>query len=282
MAAKTTASAGLTGAKVKPEKRTTGGITKAMAVHAKAKRLANDTAVAEKKGKKKLLSSKASIVTPATALASAPVTAPIKRKRVQPSTSAADVDAAALETRTPEKKQRRATATASTVAPPASEMRLAPDAASPLADDDRADDSLALANFRLAPATLEALRAKGVSALFPIQAATFDLIYDGCDLIGRARTGMGKTLAFSLPIVGRILELHRTDPSLRAPRRPPIALVMAPTRELAQQVAIELASVARGIETLCVYGGSPMGPQCNSLRAGIDVLVGTPGAPPHP
>ena len=144
-----------------------------------------------------------------------------------------------------------------------------------LADDDREDDSLALSNFRLSEETIGALSKKGIKALFPIQAATFDLIYDGRDLIGRARTGMGKTLAFSLPIVQRILELRKSKPVSAG--RAPITLVMAPTRELAQQVSGEFASVAIGIVTLCVYGGSPMGPQCSSLRAGIDVLVGTPG-----
>ena len=73
-----------------------------------------------------------------------------------------------------------------------------------LADDDREGDELALQNFRLSGETLAALEKRGVKALFPIQAATFDLIFEGKDMIGRARTGMGKTLAFALPIVERI------------------------------------------------------------------------------
>mmetsp|Transcript_31634 Transcript_31634/g.78297 ORF Transcript_31634/g.78297 Transcript_31634/m.78297 type:complete len:679 (-) Transcript_31634:409-2445(-) len=146
-----------------------------------------------------------------------------------------------------------------------------------LADDVRGDPSLALSNFRLSPDTLTALRGRGVAALFPIQAATFDMIFDGADLIGRARTGMGKTLAFALPMIELIYKHKREDPATKARGHGPIGLVMAPTRELAQQVGREIETVSPTITLLCVYGGAPMGPQVSSLRSGVDVLVGTPG-----
>jgi len=90
-----------------------------------------------------------------------------------------------------------------------------------------------------------ALEARGIQALFPIQSATFDLIFGGDDLIGRAHTGCGKTLAFALPTIERLLGLKKVDRSLPKPCRP-LALVLAPTRELAQQVGREFAAVASG------------------------------------
>ena len=112
--------------------------------------------------------------------------------------------------------------------------------------------------------------------LFPIQAATFDLLFkQQKDCIGRARTGMGKTLAFALPLIERVL-LARSDGRSRHGRYP-LALVMAPTRELAQQVSNEIESVAGHLTCLCVYGGTPFGPSCTTLRSGTDAIIGTPG-----
>jgi len=145
--------------------------------------------------------------------------------------------------------------------------------ASTFQDDVRGDPALALEKFDFSADTLAALRARGVESLFPIQAATFKLIKEGKDVIGRARTGMGKTLAFGLPTIERLYQLRRDEGWTSAPR----ALVMAPTRELAQQVAKELSVVAPKLSLLCVYGGSAMGPQCNALRNGVDLIVGTPG-----
>ena len=79
---------------------------------------------------------------------------------------------------------------------------------------------------------------------------------------------MGKTLAFGLPTIERLYQLRRDEGWTSAPR----ALVMAPTRELAQQVAKELSVVAPKLSLLCVYGGSAMGPQCNALRNGVDLI----------
>jgi superfamily II DNA/RNA helicase len=100
----------------------------------------------------------------------------------------------------------------------------------------------------------------------------------GSDLVGRARTGSGKTLAFSLPIIESILRENAETGAGRGPRDPR-ALILAPTRELAKQVAIELQSATgKGqIEVCTVYGGTPIGAQIRQIQKGIDVLVGTPG-----
>ena len=111
-----------------------------------------------------------------------------------------------------------------------------------------------LSSFRLSRETVAALGARGVTGLFPIQEATFDVLYDGKDVIGRARTGMGKTLAFVLPIVER-LKLDAAASAVRG--RHPRVIVMAPTRELAKQVADDFVSVqGAGLVTLVVYGGT--------------------------
>jgi len=131
--------------------------------------------------------------------------------------------------------------------------------------------SKALQDFSLSSVTREALKVRGVKVLFPIQVATFATIfYEKKDLMARARTGTGKTLAFALPIIEALL----LGKSTREPR----ALVLAPTRELAQQVLGDFAEISRNrLKTLCVYGGSAYGPSCDALRRGVDVVVGTPG-----
>ena len=149
--------------------------------------------------------------------------------------------------------------------------------AASLDDDARGDERLALTRFNLSAETLGALSKRGVSALFPIQAACFDHLSAGKDLIGRARTGMGKTLAFALPLVEHVRALREQAGAVGKYGRAPLGLVMAPTRELAQQVSTEVVSVAPSLETVCVYGGSPMGPSCTQLRNGVDLVVGTPG-----
>ena len=118
------------------------------------------------------------------------------------------------------------------------------------------------------------LRASGIEALFPIQSATFNIILEGKDLIGRARTGQGKTLAFALPVI----EMLRADGG-GSGRRDPRVLVLAPTRELAKQVASEFDKFSKVVRlrTLCVYGGAPYEPQERALREGVDIVIGTPG-----
>jgi superfamily II DNA/RNA helicase len=121
----------------------------------------------------------------------------------------------------------------------------------------------------------EALEARGISRAFPIQSLTLPIALAGRDIIGQARTGTGKTLAFGIPL------LQRLTPGDGAP----LALVIVPTRELAIQVAGDLKAAgkllerggSRGARVLTVYGGRAYEPQIETLKAGVDVVVGTPG-----
>jgi ATP-dependent RNA helicase DeaD len=115
------------------------------------------------------------------------------------------------------------------------------------------------------------ITALGYEVATPVQAATFEPAMRGADLMVQSKTGTGKTTAFGLPLVERIrLDASRLDPQ---------ALVLCPTRELAMQVGEELAELGdpKGIRVLPIYGGAPMGPQLKTLKAGCDVVVGTPG-----
>ena len=120
-----------------------------------------------------------------------------------------------------------------------------------------------------------ALEAAGIHTTFPIQALTLPLAMNGQDIIGQARTGTGKTLAFGIPI------LHRLVTTLAGERaaKQPAALVIVPTRELAIQVTddIKQAGAQLGARVLTVYGGRAYEPQIDALAAGVDVVVGTPG-----
>ncbi len=102
----------------------------------------------------------------------------------------------------------------------------------------------------------------------------------GADVIGQARTGTGKTLAFGVPLLQRIVSpLDRDAYALLAEPGRPQALVVVPTRELALQVAgdLKLAGSKLGMRVLTVYGGRAYEPQIDALKSGIDVVVGTPG-----
>ncbi|CAN0165128.1 unnamed protein product [Pylaiella littoralis] len=128
--------------------------------------------------------------------------------------------------------------------------------------------------FDISETTKGHLRKRGIATLFPIQAQTYDHIRTGKDLIGRARTGMGKTLAFAVPVIEKLLA---AGPGSLKPGRKPRVLVMAPTRELAKQVAADFELTAPSLKTTCIYGGAPYRPQEDALRWGLDVVVGTPG-----
>lgn len=121
------------------------------------------------------------------------------------------------------------------------------------------------------PARLaQILTTSGITDPFPIQEATIPDMIAGRDVLGRAPTGSGKTLAFGLPL---IINVEKA-----APRRPR-ALILTPTRELAEQIARELAPFARsaGRSVAAIYGGVGYEPQRNRLRKGVDILVATPG-----
>jgi superfamily II DNA/RNA helicase len=129
------------------------------------------------------------------------------------------------------------------------------------------------------PEIADALDRAGITTPFPIQEMTLAVALMGTDLIGQARTGTGKTLAFGIPVLQRTVAPHDPDyADLAAPDKPQ-ALVIAPTRELALQVAGDLKTAAadRGTRILTVYGGVGYEPQLEALASGVDVVVGTPG-----
>jgi superfamily II DNA/RNA helicase len=121
---------------------------------------------------------------------------------------------------------------------------------------------------------VDALAEGGITAAFPIQAATLPDALAGRDILGRGRTGSGKTVAFALPMV---TALGRSAGRRRAGR--PRALVLVPTRELANQVAATVAPLAAvvGLEVATIYGGVGQAPQVKALRAGTDIIVACPG-----
>ncbi|MDR3382275.1 DEAD/DEAH box helicase, partial [Cupriavidus basilensis] len=122
----------------------------------------------------------------------------------------------------------------------------------------------------LSPATLATLEQLGYQTMTPIQAASLPIALAGQDLIAQAKTGSGKTAAFALALLNR-LDARRFDVQ---------ALVLCPTRELADQVTQEIRRLARAeenIKILTLCGGSPMRPQADSLAHGAHIAVGTPG-----
>jgi len=133
-------------------------------------------------------------------------------------------------------------------------------------------DSPLFSSFAVKPEIIEALKAVGIEHTFAIQELTLPIALAGSDLIGQARTGTGKTLGFGVPMLNR-LEL----PSAKGAK--PQALVIAPTRELAVQVAGDLTTAGKrlGAKVVTIYGGRAYEPQVEALKAGCDVVVGTPG-----
>jgi superfamily II DNA/RNA helicase len=135
-----------------------------------------------------------------------------------------------------------------------------------------AESNPAFSDFDVRPEIIEALADVGIVKTFAIQELTLPIALGGSDLIGQARTGMGKTLGFGVPLLNRL-----TLPG--APAAAPQALVVAPTRELAVQVSGDLAATGKrlGARVTTIYGGRAYEPQIEALRKGVDVVVGTPG-----
>jgi len=128
------------------------------------------------------------------------------------------------------------------------------------------------------PDICDALERVGIVTPFAIQEMTLSVALMGTDLIGQARTGTGKTLAFGIPVLQR--SVTPTDPAYAdMPQGKPQALIVAPTRELALQVSgdLALASADLGLRVLTVYGGVGYDPQLDALTEGVDIVVGTPG-----
>ncbi|WP_123340155.1 MULTISPECIES: DEAD/DEAH box helicase [unclassified Curtobacterium] len=122
-----------------------------------------------------------------------------------------------------------------------------------------------------------ALQELGASSPFPIQAATIPDVIAGKDVLGRGRTGSGKTIAFGAPLVEKLME--HGGGTKRKMGRAPRALILAPTRELALQIDRTVQPIARsvGLFTTQIYGGVPYGRQEGALERGVDIIVGTPG-----
>ncbi|MEC8429577.1 MAG: DEAD/DEAH box helicase, partial [Pseudomonadota bacterium] len=132
------------------------------------------------------------------------------------------------------------------------------------------NDSVRFADLGLAEPVLQAIEAVGYETPSPIQAESIPHLLDGKDILGMAQTGTGKTAAFALPLLTNI------DPKLNKTQ----ALILAPTRELAIQVAEAFQSYASkipGFHVLPVYGGSDYRGQIKGLKRGAQVVVGTPG-----
>jgi len=128
------------------------------------------------------------------------------------------------------------------------------------------------------PQICDALERAGIVHPFAIQEMTLSIALMGTDLIGQARTGTGKTLAFGIPVLQRSVAPGDPDYA-EIPQGKPQALIVAPTRELALQVSgdLELAGKDRGLRVLTVYGGVGYEPQLEALETGVDIVVGTPG-----
>jgi superfamily II DNA/RNA helicase len=126
--------------------------------------------------------------------------------------------------------------------------------------------------FGVRASLVDAMNAAGITGAFPIQAATLPDTMAGRDVLARGKTGSGKTLAFSIPMVERLAG-GRNKPGH------PAGLILAPTRELATQIAATVEMLARpcGLRVVTVFGGVPVNRQARDLRAGADIVVACPG-----
>jgi ATP-dependent RNA helicase RhlE len=123
---------------------------------------------------------------------------------------------------------------------------------------------------------IESIRQRGFATTTPIQSAVVPIIMSGDDLIGCADTGTGKTAAFLLPILNRLLKTRAAAPEERGYTR---VLILSPTRELAVQIEDDVQGFAyhTDLTSIAVYGGVPMDPQERALKSGVDIVVATPG-----
>jgi superfamily II DNA/RNA helicase len=135
-------------------------------------------------------------------------------------------------------------------------------------------DGVTFADLGVPAQLVSALAATGVTSPFPIQAATLPDSLAGRDVLGRGRTGSGKTYAFVLPLLARLA----ASGSQRRPNRPR-ALILAPTRELATQIQASITPLTSALKlrTMTIFGGVGHGPQITGLRNGVDIVVACPG-----
>ena len=136
---------------------------------------------------------------------------------------------------------------------------------------------IAYSELPLAEPLQRAVADMGYTQTTPIQAQAIPVVLAGQDVMGAAQTGTGKTAAFSLPLLQRLLK--HENASVSPARHPVRALVLLPTRELADQVAQQVKQYAKytGLRSAVVFGGMDMKPQTAELKAGVEVLVATPG-----
>ncbi|KAJ0042126.1 hypothetical protein Pint_17307 [Pistacia integerrima] len=146
-------------------------------------------------------------------------------------------------------------------------------------EEEKSENPNAISRFRISEPLREKLKSKGIESLFPIQATTFEMVLDGSDLVGRARTGQGKTLAFVLPILESLVNGPTKGLRKTGYGRAPSVLVLLPTRELAKQVHedFDVYGGAMGLSSCCLYGGAPYHSQEFKLKKGVDIVIGTPG-----
>ncbi|MEY3752440.1 MAG: DEAD/DEAH box helicase [Actinobacteria bacterium] len=139
--------------------------------------------------------------------------------------------------------------------------------------------SKTFAELPLRPETIEALHSHGFIAPFAIQEMVLPIALSDGDVIGQAKTGTGKTLAFGVPVIERVIAPNDTEWAEFDHKGMPQVLIVVPTRELCTQVTKDIEELAsnRGIRTLAVYGGRAFEPQIEALQAGIEIVVGTPG-----
>ncbi len=137
--------------------------------------------------------------------------------------------------------------------------------------------AIRFADFGLAPEILRALTDQGYVHPTPIQAEAIPIVLQGRDVMGAAQTGTGKTAGFSLPIIQ--LLLAHASASMSPARHPVRALILTPTRELADQVAENVKAYSRHtpLRSTVVFGGMDMAPQTAALRAGVEIVIATPG-----
>ena len=135
---------------------------------------------------------------------------------------------------------------------------------------------VAFETLGLEASLLEGIRVRGFSATTPIQSAVIPIVMDGDDLIGCADTGTGKTAAFLLPILNRMLRARAAAPDERGFTR---VLILAPTRELCVQIEDDVQGFTyhTDLTSIAVYGGVPMDGQERALKSGVDIVVATPG-----
>lgn len=139
--------------------------------------------------------------------------------------------------------------------------------------------SLTFADLPLRPETQAALAEHGFKSPFPIQEMVLPIALGDGDVIGQAKTGTGKTLAFGIPVIERVIAPLDKEWDALVAKGLPQVLVVVPTRELCVQVTKDIEELTgnRGIRTLAVYGGRAFEPQIEALEKGIEIVVGTPG-----